>query len=346
MPPFWLSVAVACACLIAIFELPYGFFQFLRLVVTGYAGYMAFAYFRTGRSSVGWAFAFIALIFNPLFVIAMSKGMHALFDLMTAGLVLGELAILRQRKSANLPLEAASGQELPSPALPDDERVELAKYIVGQVVTAVGAIILLGIILAVALKWAEHSRPKREAEVWPNPSTSDEDWVTSKLPLVDSLPPSFQDNAPIETPLAAKPILPKFEEYAVMTSVESTPLLLEPGTPNWAYRARIRNGYAGAANFAENGVITVWGCGTGCSAGVFIDRTTGEVHELPLGGEMHRYLKLSSQSASRLLLGNWEESYGAETTCVFDAYTWDGSEFVSVSGYPIRATGACPSNPT
>lgn len=342
MPPFWLSVAVASACLIAIFELPYGFFQFLRLVVTGYAAYLAFAYFRTGRSGVGWAFAFIALIFNPVFVIAMSKGVHALFDLLTAGLVLGELAILRRRTGATQLWEAVPGQELPSPTPPDDERVELAKYIVGQLVTALGAIVLLGAIIAAGLTWVKHDRSKRETNAWSNPSPSDEDVANFQFPPVDGAPSAFQDAHPSEPAIATKPSLPSFDGYAVDLSDASMPLQIEPGSPHWANRTRVRNGYAGPANFAENGVVTLWGCGTGCKAGVFIDRMTGEVHDLPLGGEMHRYLELTSRSSSRLLLGTWEEGYDVDTNCVFEAYSWSGSEFVPVVGYPIRTAGSCP----
>lgn len=342
MPPFWLSVAVASACLIAILELPYGFFQFLRLVVTGYATYLAFAYFRIGRSVVGWAFAFIALIFNPVFVIAMSKGVHALFDLLTAGLILGELVILRRRTSATRPSDAIPSQELPSPTPPDDERVELAKYIVGQLVTALGAIVLLGIIIAVALNWVEHNDTKRGTNAWSNPSPSDEDVANFQFPPVDGAPSAFQDAAPSEPAIATKPSLPSFDGYAVDLSDVSMPLQIEPGSPHWAYRTHVRNGYPSPTNFAENGVVTVWGCGTGCKAGVFIDRTTGEVHDLPLGGEMHRYLELTSRSSSRLLLGTWEEGYDVDTNCVFEAYFWSGSEFVSVVGYPIRKAGSCP----
>lgn len=342
MPPFWLSVAVASACLIAMFDLPYGYFQFLRLVVTGYAAYLAFAYFRTGPNAVGWAFAFIALLFNPVFVISMSKGVHALFDLLTAGIVLGELAILRRRSSAALSSKAVPGKEVTSPTPADDERTEFAKFLGGTLLTALGAIVLLGITLAVFLKWAEHKSPENHAEVSSNDSPSDEEYAHFNLPQLDRAPSSLQDAAQIEPAMATKPSLPSFDGYAVELSDVSAPLRLGADSPHWAFRTRIRKGYAGSANFAENGVVTVWGCGTGCSAGVFIDRVTGEVHELPLGGETHRYLALNSQAASRLLLGTWEEGYDAETNCVFEAYSWNGSEFGPVEGYPIRAAGFCP----
>lgn len=94
-PPSWLSWAVGLACIVAILDLPYGFYQLLRLVVTGYSAYMAYIYFREGRTAPGWTFAFFALIYNPVFIITMSKEVHAIFNIMTAAAVFVERFKLR-----------------------------------------------------------------------------------------------------------------------------------------------------------------------------------------------------------------------------------------------------------
>ncbi|MBV1690858.1 hypothetical protein KRR38_25060 [Novosphingobium sp. G106] len=65
LPPGWLSWAVSIACVLAVLDLPYGYYQFLRLIVTGYSAYMAYFYFRAGRAAPGWTFAFLALIYIP-----------------------------------------------------------------------------------------------------------------------------------------------------------------------------------------------------------------------------------------------------------------------------------------
>lgn len=95
-PPVWLTWVVAGANLLAIADLPYGYYQLLRLVVTGYAAYIAYLYFRRGLSAWGWAFGFIALLYNPLFVISMSKAFHALVNLAVAGAAVVELKIARR----------------------------------------------------------------------------------------------------------------------------------------------------------------------------------------------------------------------------------------------------------
>ncbi|QDK34018.1 hypothetical protein DM450_14795 [Sphingomonas sp. IC081] len=75
--------------------MPYGYYQFLRLIVTGYAAYVSYVYFRRGPSQWGWAFGTVALLYNPMFVITMSKEFHTVVNLAVAGLVLFEFYRLR-----------------------------------------------------------------------------------------------------------------------------------------------------------------------------------------------------------------------------------------------------------
>lgn len=95
-PPSWLGWIIAAASVIAILDAPYGYYQLLRLVVTGYAGYMSLLYFRNRQAAAGWLFAFAALLYNPVFVIEMSKEVHAVINLAVAGLILWELKFSRQ----------------------------------------------------------------------------------------------------------------------------------------------------------------------------------------------------------------------------------------------------------
>lgn len=154
MPPAWLSVVVAIACVVAVFDVPYGYFQFLRLLVTGYSGYLAFLYFRSGRSAaMAWAFAFIALIFNPVFIIGMSKGVHSIFDLLAVVLIFGELAVLREKVDLTEPAHPAGEAAMSSPAPPAKERVEFAKFLARELAMVVAAIVLFGAALAAAVKF-------------------------------------------------------------------------------------------------------------------------------------------------------------------------------------------------
>lgn len=83
-PPIWLSLAVAAACLVALADWPYGFYQFLRLVVTGYAVWIAFQSAAQSRPVWPWVFGVVAVLYNPLFKISMSRDAHAIENVCTA----------------------------------------------------------------------------------------------------------------------------------------------------------------------------------------------------------------------------------------------------------------------
>lgn len=152
MPPVWLSIAVAIACILAIFVTPYGYFQFLRLLVTGYAGYVAFLYSRAGPGVAAWLFAFTALIFNPLFVISMSREVHAIFDILAAAVIIWELALLREHSSSIDQAQFSGGAVANPSSLPENERLAFAKFLARELAMVIGGIILLGLCVAAGLE--------------------------------------------------------------------------------------------------------------------------------------------------------------------------------------------------
>ncbi|CAN5118885.1 hypothetical protein BH10PLA2_BH10PLA2_00190 [soil metagenome] len=95
-PPVWLTWIVACANVLAIADLPYSYYQLLRLVVTGYAAYLAYICFKKELPVWAWGFTFIALLYNPVFIIEMTKGQHALHNLPVALAIIAELKIARR----------------------------------------------------------------------------------------------------------------------------------------------------------------------------------------------------------------------------------------------------------
>lgn len=95
-PPLWLSLTVAASCLLALGDWPYGYYQLLRLIVTGYAAWIAFHSAALSRLPWLWVFGFIALLYNPLFKISMSRDAHAVENVATAVAVVIEL--LRARR--------------------------------------------------------------------------------------------------------------------------------------------------------------------------------------------------------------------------------------------------------
>ena len=65
---------------IAIFGLPYGYYEFLRLVVTGISLYAAFGLLEKDTINF-WVMLFIALLFNPLIPIYLSKDIWILINI-------------------------------------------------------------------------------------------------------------------------------------------------------------------------------------------------------------------------------------------------------------------------
>jgi len=89
-PPNWLSWFIIAQCLIALGDLPYGYYQILRLTVSAYTGYMAWLYLREPRNNWTWAFSAALLINNPILPIVLSKEIHAIFNITTAAIVFFE----------------------------------------------------------------------------------------------------------------------------------------------------------------------------------------------------------------------------------------------------------------
>ena len=143
-------------------------------------------------------------------------------------------------------------------------------------------------------------------------------------------------------PTAVAPSLPRFKQYAVGRSTIHVPLRILKGTLNWDYRTRFRKAEREAADFSANGVIILWGCGTQCVTGAWIDRTSGRINQLPVAGEDYLELDLDSQVGSNLILSTWLDPGASEPVCMFGAHVWNGKRFKAVHGYPVRVPGRCP----
>jgi len=84
----WIIYALpALLCLLAIFELPYGYYQFLRIIVTGTSLWAAYKFYRRNLHVWTIALGIIAIIYNPIFKIHMERDTHALFNVATAGIL-------------------------------------------------------------------------------------------------------------------------------------------------------------------------------------------------------------------------------------------------------------------
>jgi hypothetical protein len=67
------ALIAAIMLLVAIAPLPYGYYQFMRWLVCGVAIYIAVCAYRWGKAWAIWIFSAVAVLFNPIFPIHLSR---------------------------------------------------------------------------------------------------------------------------------------------------------------------------------------------------------------------------------------------------------------------------------
>lgn len=96
-PPPLVCLALAGACVAAVGDLPYGYYQILRLAVTAYAAWIAIVSQNQQRIVWTWAFGFLALLYNPFVKITLDRDTWGLVNIVTAGVILIEFWKFRER---------------------------------------------------------------------------------------------------------------------------------------------------------------------------------------------------------------------------------------------------------
>jgi hypothetical protein len=80
--PHAIPAAVAALALFAaLAEWPYGYYTLLRLVVCGAGAYTAFLMYEWRRTGLAWLFGFIAVVFNPVVTVHLSRDLWQVIDL-------------------------------------------------------------------------------------------------------------------------------------------------------------------------------------------------------------------------------------------------------------------------
>lgn len=74
----------AALLVVALAPLPYGFYTLVRLTSTLAFAALAFLAFKDREPLLGWAFGFMALVFNPLFPLYLSRPLWVAIDLTAA----------------------------------------------------------------------------------------------------------------------------------------------------------------------------------------------------------------------------------------------------------------------
>ena len=84
-----IHLVIIALLLIGACKMPYGYYTFLRIVIFGFTSISSYKNFEiTNKSSWPWLYLFVAIIFNPIFPIYLSKELWMFIDISFAILLI------------------------------------------------------------------------------------------------------------------------------------------------------------------------------------------------------------------------------------------------------------------
>ncbi len=93
----WFKILAIVLLLWAITDNPYGYYQFLRWIITITAGYTAYIYYDKQRNGWVWTFGIMAILFNPIIPFYFSRNTWQLIDFLSA--VIFIISIFKKMKN-------------------------------------------------------------------------------------------------------------------------------------------------------------------------------------------------------------------------------------------------------
>lgn len=92
------AVIAALILLAALGDWPYGYYQLLRFVVCGAGAYVAWLSYHSQYPWTAWLFGFVAVLFNPLAPVHLSRGIWQPVDLVCAVLFIAAATVVVENK--------------------------------------------------------------------------------------------------------------------------------------------------------------------------------------------------------------------------------------------------------
>jgi hypothetical protein len=83
---------------VAILDLPYSYYNFLRMAVCGSSIFMIWYFYKAGLAGLAWVFVIPAILFNPFMPIFLDKSTWVSIDIIISGLFFGSLVALKYEK--------------------------------------------------------------------------------------------------------------------------------------------------------------------------------------------------------------------------------------------------------
>jgi hypothetical protein len=98
--PVLVRLVTGLLLVIAVADLPYPYYQVLRVVVCGVAGYTAYSSWKQGQQGWAWIFGFIAVLFNPLIPVELMREAWMVIDLAAAAIFFTSAVVLVKGRRA------------------------------------------------------------------------------------------------------------------------------------------------------------------------------------------------------------------------------------------------------
>ncbi|PIZ31036.1 MAG: hypothetical protein COY40_03165 [Alphaproteobacteria bacterium CG_4_10_14_0_8_um_filter_53_9] len=84
---FWLLLCMVALLLIAVLDMPYGYYQFLRLALSGTLVYSLYSDEALRQKDVlKWSLIGVAILYNPILPVHLTKEIWAMLNLAAAGI--------------------------------------------------------------------------------------------------------------------------------------------------------------------------------------------------------------------------------------------------------------------
>lgn len=94
-PVIIVKIIAAIMLLWALADNPYGYYQILRWVVVGVAGYSAFIAYEHRKNVWAWIFGIITILYNPIAPIYLNREIWAVIDVIVAVIILASIFKLK-----------------------------------------------------------------------------------------------------------------------------------------------------------------------------------------------------------------------------------------------------------
>jgi len=99
-PHFVPCLVAAVMALVAIADLPYGYYMLMRIVVCATAVFVLVTAARGGQTWAVWAFGIVGLLFNPIVPVHLTKGLWQPIDFLAGAMFVVAALVVRKRSAS------------------------------------------------------------------------------------------------------------------------------------------------------------------------------------------------------------------------------------------------------